>query len=857
VIHIIPVLAWTFIQWATPARLLAMSRAVPSQPALPIDEVLTPLREALAAQPNVVLQAPPGAGKTTRVPLALRDAGWLEGRRIVMLEPRRLAARAAARFMAASLGESVGGTVGFRTRGDTRIGPRTRIEVVTEGVLTRMLHRDPTLEQVGVILFDEFHERSLHADVGLALALESQSWVRPDLRLLVMSATLDGTAVAALLGGAPTVRSEGRAFPVVTHYRPRRVDQPVEGAVASAVAYVLDQHEGSVLVFLPGVGEIRRTKALLDRMALPRDVRVLPLFGAMTAAAQDEAIAAPVSGSRKVVLATSIAETSLTIEGVRVVIDAGLSRIPSFSARTGMSRLRTVRVSRASANQRRGRAGRTAPGVCYRLWAAEEDVGLLEHDRPEMLDADLTPLALDLALAGIVDAGTLRWLDTPPAPALAHARELLQQLGALSPELRVTEHGRSMARLGTHPRLAHMLLRGRDLGVGATACAVAALLEERDAGRAVQGQDVDVRARVSRIVSHDQMSDADRDGLDRMRAQAQRWRRALGVDDPRARDEDAGLMVALAFPDRIAQRRTGARERFLLRNGLGVELPEGSALSRIEYLAVAEVDGRRPHAGILLAAPLSAGEIEELFADQIIREDVVEWKDGEGVVTAVRRERLGALVLRESVQGKGNEGRMAEALLRGLTSNQSLGFRWPVAAQRTRERLAFLHAHVFGWPDVADTALIASAHDWLLPHLTGLRRRDQVEALDLSALLLSRVSWQQRAELDRLAPVSVEVPSGSSIRVDYSDPLSPVLAVRLQELFGLTDTPAIAGGAVRLTLHLLSPAHRPVQVTRDLAGFWQNSYFEVRRELRGRYPKHEWPDDPLRALPTRRAKRRS
>ncbi|MBW8771117.1 MAG: ATP-dependent helicase HrpB [Gemmatimonadetes bacterium] len=791
-----------------------MSRAVPSQPALPIDEVLTPLREALAAQPNVVLQAPPGAGKTTRVPLALRDADWLEGRRIVMLEPRRLAARAAARFMAASLGESVGGTVGFRTRGDTRIGPRTRIEVVTEGVLTRMLHRDPTLEQVGVILFDEFHERSLHADVGLALALESQSLVRPDLRLLVMSATLDGTAVAALLGGAATVRSEGRAFPVVTHYRPRRVDQPVEGAVASAVAHVLDQHEGSVLVFLPGVGEIRRTKALLDRMALPRDVRVLPLFGAMTAAAQDEAIAAPVSGSRKVVLATSIAETSLTIEGVRVVIDAGLSRIPSFSAR-------------------------------------------IEHDRPEMLDADLTPLALDLALAGIVDAGTLRWLDTPPAPALAHARELLQQLGALSPELRVTEHGRSMARLGTHPRLAHMLLRGRDLGLGATACAVAALLEERDAGRGGQGQDVDVRARVSRIVSHDPVSDVDRDGLYRMRAQAQRWRRALGVDDQRARDEDVGLVVALAFPDRVAQRRAGARERFLLRNGLGAELPEGSALSRVEYLAVAEVDGRRPHAGILLAAPLSAGEIEALFADQIIREDVVEWKDGEGVVTAVRRERLGALVLRESVQGAGNEGLVAEALLRGLTSNQSLGFRWPAAAQRTRERLAFLHAHVPGWPDVADTALIASAHDWLLPHLTGLRRRDQVEALDLSALLLSRVSWQQRAELDRLAPVSVEVPSGSSIRVDYSDPLAPVLAVRLQELFGLTETPAIAGGEVRLTLHLLSPAHRPVQVTRDLAGFWQSSYFEVRRELRGRYPKHEWPDDPLRALPTRRAKRRS
>jgi ATP-dependent helicase HrpB len=591
-------------------------------------------------------------------------------------------------------------------------------------------------------------------------------------------------------------------------------------------------------------------------MMLPRDVRVLPLFGAMPAAAQDDAIAAPIAGARKVVLATSIAETSLTIEGVGIVIDAGLSRIPSFSARTGMSRLRTVRVSRASADQRRGRAGRTAPGVCYRLWPAEEDVGLLEHDRPEILDADLTPLALDLALAGIVDASTLRWLDAPPSPALAHARELLRQLGALSPDLRITEHGRSMARLGTHPRLAHMLLRGRDRGIGATACAVAALLDERDSGRGSLVREVDVRARISRSVSRDSVSDDDRDRSHRMRAQAERWRRALGVDDPRPDEDDAGLLIALAFPDRIAQRRPGSRERFLLRNGLGVELPDGSPFSRVEYLAVAEVDGRRPHAGIVLAAPLSVAEIEDLFSDQTVREEVVEWDDGAGVVTAVRRERLGALVLRESAAGAGNDALVADALLRGLTANQRLDFRWPASAQRIRERLAFLHAHVPGWPDVGDAALAASAGEWLLPHLFGLRRRAQVEALDLSALLLARLRWQQRAQLDALAPASLEVPSGSSIRVDYSDPLSPVLAVRLQELFGLTETPAIALGTVPLTLHLLSPANRPVQVTRDLAGFWRSSYFDVRRELRGRYPKHEWPEDPLRALPTRRAKRR-
>jgi ATP-dependent helicase HrpB len=838
------------------ARLLAMSRAVPSQSALPIDDVLPPLRGALASHASVVLQAPPGAGKTTRVPLALRGAPWLGDRRVVVLEPRRLAARAAARFMASSLGESVGATIGFRTRGETRVGPRTRIEVVTEGVLTRMLHRDPTLEHVGVIVFDEFHERSLHADVGLALALESQSLVRPDLRLLVMSATLDGSAVAAMLGDAPTLVSRGRAFPVVTHYRPRRADQSVESAVASAVAHAVERHEGNVLVFLPGVGEIRRAQAALDRTVLPRDVRVLALFGAMTAAAQDEAIAAPIAGSRKVVLATSIAETSLTIEGINVVIDAGLSRIPSFSPRTGMSRLRTVRVSRAAADQRRGRAGRTAPGVCYRLWAAEDDIGLLERDRPEILDADLTPLALDLALAGIVDASSLRWLDMPPVAALAHARELLQQLGAVTPEWRVTEHGRSMARLGTHPRLAHMLLRGRDLGAGTTACAVAALLDERDTSRDTRMHDVDLRARVARVVSADRVSADEADGLHRVRAQAQRWRRTLGVDDQRPPDADVGLLVALAFPERIAQRRSGLRERFLLRNGLGAELPDGSALSRIEYLAVAEVDGQRPHAGITLAAPLSVAEIESLFSDQIVREDVVEWNVTEGIVTAAQRERLGALVLRESVRGLDNEALIADALLRGLTSNQRLDFRWPAQAQRTRDRLAFLHAHVPGWPDVSDIALVASAREWLLPHLVGLRRRDQVEELDLSALLLARLSWQQRAQLDALAPVSVEVPSGSSIRVDYSDAYSPVLAVRLQELFGLTETPAVAAGAVPLTLHLLSPANRPVQVTRDLAGFWSSSYFEVRRELRGRYPKHEWPEDPLRAVPTRRAKRR-
>ena len=834
-----------------------MRRADSPPSALPIDDVLAPLRAALAVHSSVVLQAPPGAGKTTRVPLAVREEAWLGGRRIVMLEPRRLAARAAARYMASALGQPVGATVGFRTRGETRVGPRTRIEVVTEGVLTRMLHHDASLEHVGMLVFDEFHERSLHADVGLALALESQSVIRPDLRVLVMSATLDGAGVSSLLGDAPIVSSEGRVFPVVTQYRPRRAEQSVESAVVSAVLHALEWHEGSVLVFLPGAGEIHRTRALLDRTSLPRSIRVMPLFGAMTAAAQDEAIAAPSDGSRKVVLATSIAQTSLTIDGIRVVIDSGLSRIPSFSARTGMSRLRTVRVSRAAADQRRGRAGRTAPGICYRLWTAEDDVGLLERDRPEILDADLTPLALDLALAGVVDASSLRWLDLPPAPALAHARELLQLLGAISADLRVTAHGRAMAALGTHPRLAHMLLRGRALGFGATASALAALLEERDiVRRDGNANDIDLRARVSGIAARDTPPGVDSDVLRRVRIQMRNWWRVLGLTSEQAiRDESCGMLVALAFPDRIAQRRAGTGERFLLRNGIGVELPVGASLSRAPYLAVAEVDGRRPHAGVVLAAPLLAEELEELFADQIVPEEAVEWSDSEGAVTSVQRERLGALVLRESTHVATSEEAIAEALLRGLTSSGRLSIRWPPDAERTRARLAFLHQHVLDWPDVSDEALVASAREWLLPHLVGVRRRDQVDTLDLSALLLTQLSWPQRAQFDALAPATIEVPTGSKIRVDYSDPLAPVLAVRLQELFGLTVTPTIADGAVPLTLHLLSPANRPVQVTRDLAGFWRNSYFEVRKELRGRYPKHEWPDDPLRATPTRRAKR--
>ena len=827
---------------------------------LPIDAVLASLRAALAQSPNVVLQAPAGAGKTTRVPLALLTESWLGEQRILMLEPRRLAARAAARRMAASRNESVGETIGFRVRGETRSGPRTRVEVVTEGVLTRMLHGDPALDHVGLVIFDEFHERSLHADLGLALSLESQSVLRPELRVLIMSATLEGARVSTMLGNAPVVASEGRSFPVDIRYRPRRPDQYLDVAAASAVRHALAEDVGSILVFLPGAGEIRGTAQRLAERPLPSNVSVRPLFGSLSPLVQDAALAPSPSGERKVVLATSIAQTSLTIEGIGVVIDAGLSRVPSFSPRTGMSRLQTVRVSRSSAEQRCGRAGRTAPGVCYRLWAAEEHAGLLESDRPEILDADLAPLALDLARAGIVDANDLRWLDAPPAPALSQARELLRQLGALGVDDRITPHGRAMAELAIHPRLAHMLLRARALGMTASACVVAALLDERDLVRGDSSRrDADLRARFAVVVADITPigMEIDHEVVRRVRERVHAWRAELAVNRSESPVEsESGMLLALAYPDRIARKRSGAGSRFLLRSGMGAALGEAPSLAGASFLAVAELDGKRPDARILLAAPLERIELDQLFADQVECEERVSWNDGSASIAVLRRERLGAIVLREHAVERVDDAVVADALLHELARGGSLALRWSADAQRLRERLAFLHAHFADWPDVSDPGLLHSAREWLLPHLHGVRRLAQVEELDLPTLLLARLSWEQRARIDALAPSHLEVPTGSRIRIDYGDPMMPVLAVRLQELFGLASTPTVGGGTVPLTLHLLSPAHRPVQVTRDLAGFWRGSYFDVRKELRGRYPKHEWPDDPINATPTKRSKRR-
>lgn len=828
---------------------------------LPIDEVLPALRQALADGTRAVLQAPPGAGKTTRVPLALLGQSWVGDGRIVMLEPRRLAARAAARFMAGALGQTVGETVGYRVRGDSRIGPRTRIEVVTEGVLTRILQDDPSLDGIAGLVFDEFHERNLVADLGLALALQSAELLRPDLRIVVMSATLDGAAIATLLGGAPIITSVGRAFPVETIYVPRRDGVRIEGAVASAIERALATHAGDVLAFLPGAAELRRTAALLADRALPRGTFVCTLSGAMPLPEQDRAIAPSASGERKVVLATAVAETSLTIDGVHVVIDSGLSRVPRFSPGSGMARLETVRVARDAADQRRGRAGRVAAGTCYRLWNEAEQAQLLARRTPEILEADLAALALELAAAGITDPATLRWLDLPPTGTFSQALELLTALGALDTTGRITAHGRQMAGIGLHPRLAHMVLRGAKMGCGSLAVELAALLAERDVlRREAAVDDPDLRTRVEIVRAQNGANDprADRGRVFQIREESRRLRRELGLRDGESSSPDdiemTGALVALAYPDRVALSREHSRGRFILRNGRGARVSDASALADCDALAVADTDGAPTESRVYLGAPIDRGTIAELFSEQIIREDRVAFDDATGRVTAVRRQRLGALVLDERAQPRPDPSAIAAAFADAIQREGIAALPWSASAQSIRHRLEFAHGLDANWPSVSDVTLLDEVDQWLAPHLAGMSKRSDLARINLGDLLLGRLTWQQRAALDVLAPSHIEVPSGSRIAVDYRDAAAPILAVRLQEMFGAQSTPTVGGGRVPVTLHLLSPAHRPVQITRDLAGFWRNSYFDVRKDLRGRYPRHPWPDDPLTAPPTKRVK---
>jgi len=815
---------------------------------LPIRDALPALLAALARGPNAVLQAPPGAGKTTGVPLALLGQAWLGSAKIVMLEPRRLAARAAARRMADLLGEPVGETVGYRVRLETRVSHRTRIEVVTDGVFTRMIQESPDLDGIGAVLFDEFHERRLETDLGLALTLDAQSGLRPDLRLIAMSATLDAGPVATLMGEAPIITSEGRAYPVEI----RHLAAPAPNRLAEAVADAVDQaleHPGGLLVFLPGGGEIRRVQRLLQARRLGADIDLLPLYGDLDPGAQDKALSPSPPGRRKIVLATSIAETSLTIDGVRQVIDAGLARGQRYDPRTGMVRLETGKVSQAGAAQRAGRAGRVEPGIAWRLWPEAQHKALAPRAEPEIAIADLAPLALELAQWGLADAGALRLLDPPNPAAFATARRLLADLGAFDADGRLTGHGRRMAALGLAPRLAHMVLTAADQGNGVLAAAIAAALGERDS----VGRDADLRSRLE-LIERPAGNDAARRAREIARRLARQIDLPWGPVDPAG----AGAVLALAYPDRIARRRAETG-RFRLSGGQGAYLPEQDPLAGAEYLAIADLDGQAPDARIWLAAPLTQAELETALGDRIRSDDEVVFEPATRSVQARRRRRLGALVLGDAPLAKPRAEAVSAALIDGIRQTGLSVLPWTAAAETLRQRVGFaarLDGPAGGWPALDDASLAETLADWLAPALDGKRSLADLATVDLLGLLRNRLDWSQQQALDRLAPTHVTVPSGSHVAIDYQADDTPILAVKLQEMFGLAETPAIAGGRVRLKLHLLSPARRPIQVTSDLGGFWAGSYKAVRADLRGRYPRHPWPENPLDALPTARAKPR-
>ena len=803
---------------------------------LPIDDALPALRAAIATRGMAVLQAPPGAGKTTRVPLDLLASGLITGR-IVMLEPRRLAARAAAERMAETLGETVGQTVGYRIRGEAKVSAATRIEVVTEGILTRMIQSDPELPGVGCLIFDEFHERSLNADLGLALALEIRGALRDDLTLVVMSATLDAAPVARLMGDAPMVTSEGRAFPVETRWLPRPVDASLryEAAVAGLVAQAAEETaEGGILVFLPGEGEIRRVEAQLAPRLGP-GFTIRPLFGAMDFAAQRAALA-PAPG-RKVVLATSIAETSLTLPDVRVVVDGGRARRARFDPSSGMSRLVTERVTRAEAEQRRGRAGRVAEGVCYRLWTKGEEGGLSPFPPAEIEAADLTGLALELALWGGSDLPFL----TPPHPGvLAEARSLLTDLGALDLRGRITDHGRRLAALPLHPRLGHMLAVA-----GPEAAKLAALMAERDP---LRGAGPDLTLRLKAI---DRPGDtAHRPTIDRIRDEARRLARTV------TQAERPGLsvaqMAALAYPDRIGLRRKGDAPRWVLSGGKGAAMLTGTELSNARLIVATDLDGDPREAQVRQAVAIAEAEIRALYADRIRWVDLCEWSRRAGRVIARRQERLGALVLDDRIWSDAPPEAIARAALDGI---RQIGLPWTPAARRLRARIELARAGGADWPDCSDAGLMATLDDWLLPHLGKARTEQDLRNLDIHDALKARLDWDQAQTLDRLTPPHFETPLGRRVPIDY-DAEAPSIELRLQELFGVTTHPTVGKARLPLRITLLSPGQRPVQVTMDLPRFWATSYADVRKDMRGQYPKHPWPEDPTEAEPTLRAKPR-
>lgn len=833
--------------------------------ALPVTEIFEELEQALAGHTAAVLRAPPGAGKSTAVPLFLKNTPWLQDQKIVMLAPRRLAARAAARRMAYLLKEKVGNTVGYRVRMDTRVGPDTRIEVVTEGVLTRMLQSDASLKGVGLVIFDEFHERNLDADVGLALCLDIQGVLNADLKLLVMSATMETEPVAALLGDAPVIEARGRTFPIETRYVGSHAPSGDMAEVARVVSNAAREQEESILVFLPGAAEIRQVAGQLEKAGLDQRIQVLPLLGDLSPQAQDRAISPAPNGRRKIVLATSIAETSLTIEGVGVVVDSGLQRIPRFVVRNGMSRLVTVPVSKASADQRRGRAGRMGPGVCLRVWSRAVHSSLVPDRRPEILETDLCGLSLILAGWGVLHPSEVKWLDVPPHGAYSKACELLRALGAVDERNAITPHGRKMADLPVHPRLAHMVLMGRRTGHVRAACDLAALLTERDPLRFASGQgDVDLRLRYDLL-------QARRSGRSFAHAEARvndgackqilgvsdRMRRRLGRSKGGKTDTtlSLGQLLAWAFPDRIARRRPHGRGRYVMTCGQGVRLHENDPMAAQDFIVAVEADGKRQDGRVYRAVAYERDALEAQFAKQLEWRSDVRWDTRRQSVTAQCDLSMDQLVVETKPLHQPEESQVTAAMIDGILQNGVKVLPWTKTLRSWQSRVCFLHGAYAGeeeWPDLSDEHLAADLN-WLAPYLPGITSLRGLARIDLRSALSGLLSYGQHQRLDTLAPSHWTVPSGSRIPIDYTGKV-PVLAVRLQEMFGLEETPVIAAGLQPLLIHLLSPAGRPVQVTQDLAGFWRSSYLDVKKELKGRYPKHHWPDDPLGAMATARVK---
>lgn len=812
---------------------------------LPILEIIPEIKKTLALNNTLILQAPPGAGKSTILPLHLLNEPWLKGKKILMLEPRRLAAKGVAGRMASLMNEQVGNTAGYRIRFDNKVSKQTRIEVLTEGILTRMLQQDNTLEDVGLVIFDEFHERSLHADLALALCREMQQVIREDLRILIMSATLDGEKLSSLLGNAPVLTSAGRQYPIEIFYFPQENDTPIHLQTAKTVHKAIVSHEeGDILVFLPGAGEIQRTLALLEQ-ELP-GISIHPLYGELPLQKQQEAILPHPQGERKVVLSTAIAETSLTIEGIKIVIDCGYCRAPRFDPKTGLTRLDTIRVTQDMATQRAGRAGRMAPGICYRLWNQASHQHLLPNRNPEIMEADLAPVIIELAQWGIQDINTLAWLSPPPRSAVGQAQRVLEELGALNAS-KITKRGKEMLRLPTHPRIAHLLLEGKEFNLIALATDIAAILEERDPLPKEAGANLTLRIEALRKWRKKEYVVADKNGLERIERLASQWRNYFSVpqDNTSPIDQEVGKLLAVAYPERIAKQREQSH-RYRLSNGKIVKLNEQDPLSHEIFLAVAHLDGGISEGKIYLAAPLSLNDILPLAAEK----EILTWDAQNGTLIARIEKRIGDIILESKALKIIPEVERIKILCEVIRKEGLVIFNQTEQLFAWKARMLSIRAWRPDeeWPDVSDENLLNTLEEWLAPYLVTIKKREDFLKLDLYMILSGLLSYQQTQQLDTLLPSKIKVPSGSLISLAYqSDGSCPILAVRLQEMFGLLDTPTVNKGRMKVILHLLSPGYKLVQITQDLKSFWENAYPEVRKELRIRYKRHHWPEDPWTA----------